>query len=293
MDDTQAPAGSESIGLTIRKLEIDLGEGFARDWHGGDAFASQFLNALSMSFPVGEQSFIDAVRDCAALLPDTPDHAMRRETVARFIGQEATHRHIHGLYNAVLERQGLVSSWQHWATARIERAKKFGVGPRHFLAVTAAYEHLTAVLADQLLRHGNGIDKADPKMRTLWLWHAAEETEHRAVAFDLYTSLKGSYGWRIRWYVYAMVVFSIDATRQTVLNLWHDGSLFKPSTWWNALRFFWGRQGIVWHCTGPMLAYFRRGFHPDQEARTAPNEQSQALAKRWFRDNKASFRVIK
>jgi predicted metal-dependent hydrolase len=51
--------------LTVRKLEVDIASGFDRHWHGGDAFLSQYYNALSMSFPVGEQSFIDAVRECA------------------------------------------------------------------------------------------------------------------------------------------------------------------------------------------------------------------------------------
>ena len=286
-------ASANPTGLTVRKLEIDLSHGFARHWHGGDAFLSQYHNALSMSFPVGEQSFIDAVRDCARLLPDTPEHALLHETVAQFIGQEATHRHVHGLYNAQLEQQGLVNRWQHWATTRLEYARSKGVGPRHFLAVTAAYEHLTAVLADYLLRYDTALDRAEAKMQTLWRWHAAEETEHRAVAFDLYTALRGNQAWRIRWYVYALLVFSVDAGRQTVLNLWHDGTLFKPGTWWSAAKFFWGKNGVVWRCTGPLLAYFRPDFHPGQEAFSTPGQQTQALAQHWLRDHANSFRVVR
>jgi uncharacterized protein len=284
---------SSATGLTIRRLELDLSQGFPRHWSGGDAFASQFHNALSMSFPVGEQSFIDAVREGAKLLPDTPEFALQRDTVAQFIGQEATHRHIHALYNAELENQGLVNRWQDWATRRIAFARSRGIGARHMLAVTAAYEHLTAVLADYLLRHDTSLDKAEPLMRTLWRWHAAEETEHRAVAFDLYVSLKGSYGWRVRWYVYAMLIFTMECTRQTVLNLWHDGTLFKPRTWWNALRLFCGANGLIRRCTGPMLAYLRRDFHPDQEADATPGNTSQELAQRWLRDNAASYRVVR
>ncbi|MGH8857254.1 MAG: metal-dependent hydrolase [Polaromonas sp.] len=292
--ESAAPAVSANpSGLTVRKLEIDLSQGFDRHWHGGDAFLSQYHNALSMSFPVGEQSFIDAVRDCARLLPHTPEHALLHEAAAQFIGQEATHRHIHGLYNAHLEKQGLVNRWQHWATARIEFARSKGVAPRHFLAVTAAYEHLTAVLADYLLRHDTTLDRADPKMQTLWRWHAAEETEHRAVAFDLYLALQGNHAWRIRWYLYAMLLFFLESGWQTVLNLWHDGTLFKPGTWWSAAKFFWGKNGAVWHCTGPLLAYFRRDYHPDQESHIAPEQQSQALAQRWLRDNAKSFRVVR
>lgn len=286
-------ASANSSGLTVRKLELDLSQGFDRHWHGGDAFLSQYHNALSMSFPVGEQSFIDAVRDCAKLLPRTPEHALLHEAAAQFIGQEATHRHIHGLYNAHLEKQGLVNRWQHWATARIEFARSRNVSPRHMLAVTAAYEHLTAVLADFMLRHDTTLDKADPNMQMLWRWHAAEETEHRAVAYDLYHALQGNHAWRIRWYIYALLLFSFDSGRQTVLNLWHDGTLFKPGTWWSAAKFFWGRNGAIWHTAKPLVAYFRRDFHPDQEDSAVAEQQTRGIAQRWLKDNEKSFRVVR
>ena len=43
--------------LPVRRLLIDLQTPFTRDWNGGDAFRSAFFNALSMSFPAGEQFF--------------------------------------------------------------------------------------------------------------------------------------------------------------------------------------------------------------------------------------------
>src|SRR5438105_6769439 len=106
----------------VRKLEIDLSQGFARHWHGGDAFRSHYYNALSMSFPVGEQYFIDAVRQGLALLPNDAGHTALRATAQAFIGQEATHRHIHALYNAQLEKQGLVNRWERWAAWRIRHS---------------------------------------------------------------------------------------------------------------------------------------------------------------------------
>ena len=287
---------STSPTLTIRKLEVDLSQGFARHWHGGDAFLSQYYNALSMSFPVGEQSFIDAVKAGLVLLNDMPgtlENARLQLDAAQFIGQEATHRHIHGLYNAQLEKQGLVNRWQHWATRRIDYGRKHQVHARHLLAITAAYEHCTAVFADGTLRYGSWFDAAEPRMATVWRWHAAEETEHRAVAFDLYQALGGNYAWRMRWYLYVLLLFALDASRQTVLNLWHDGTLFKAQTWWSAAKFFWGHNGTVWRCTGPLLTYFRRDFHPDHEAHSAPEQQAQALAQRWLQDNAASFRVVR
>ncbi len=90
--------------LTVRRLAVDLSQGFSRHWNGGDAFLTAYCNALSMSFPVGEQFFIDAVKSGAKALPDTPENADLHQVVKGFIGQEATHRHLHGLYNAHLEK---------------------------------------------------------------------------------------------------------------------------------------------------------------------------------------------
>ena len=44
-----------------------------------------------MSFPVGEQSFIDAVKAGAKKLPDTPENTELKEIAKGFVGQEATH----------------------------------------------------------------------------------------------------------------------------------------------------------------------------------------------------------
>ena len=278
--------------LLVRKLEVDLRRGFGRRWHGGDAFRTQFFNALSMSFPVGEQFFIDSVRDAARLLPDAAASAALRETVAGFVGQEATHRHIHGLYNAQLEKQGLANRWQHWAEARLRklRARQPRLDARHALAATCAFEHLTALLADGTLRYPRWLDGAEPDMQTVWRWHAAEETEHNAVAFDLYRALGGSYGMRLRWYAYVCLTFLRDATAQTVVNLHHDGSLWRLSTWWNAATLLFGRDGLVWRCARPALDYLRPGFHPSQDRHPVP---AQALAGRWLADNADRWRTVR
>ena len=56
--------------LVVRRLLIDLQAPIATRWNGGDAFRTAFFNALSMSFPVGEQYFIDSVRNALQALPE-------------------------------------------------------------------------------------------------------------------------------------------------------------------------------------------------------------------------------
>lgn len=270
--------------LTVRKLSVDLSQGFERHWNGGDAFRTAFCNALSMSFPVGEQFFIDAVREGSRRLAQDPAHEALRQMARDFIGQEATHRHLHGLYNAHLEKQGLVNRWGPRAAWRLEigRQRMFrrsDQGHLHELAITAAYEHFTAIFGeltlDRIDQPGDVLAGAQENVKTLWRWHAAEESEHKTVAYELYQRLGGDYRWRVRWFAYVCVQFTVDCALQTLHNLYRDGSLFKPRTWWQATRFLLGRHGLVWRITTPLLAYFRRDFHP---ARAGNPELSQ----RWL-----------
>jgi predicted metal-dependent hydrolase len=269
--------------LTVRRLLVDLSKGFPRHWHGGDAFKTAYFNALSMSFPTGEQFFIDAVREAAQNLPDTPEHAALRDNLAGFTGQESNHRQVHALYNAELERQGLVNHWERRSQQRLEAAR--GINPLHNLAVTCAFEHCTAVFAHLVLTRPDLTEGAHPPMAALWRWHSVEEIEHKSVAFDLYRALGGNEPWRRHWYRYALTTFTADCVRQTVHNLWRDGTLFKAGTWVSAARFLLGRRGMVWACIGPLRAYFRTDFHPWQH-------DNRALATQWLAAHEAMLRVM-
>ena len=266
---------------TVRALQVDLSSPIERRWAGGDAFLTAFFNALSMSFPVGEQFFIDAVRTAARALPDELQPRFAGE-VQGFVGQEATHRRIHGLFNGQLEAQGHVNTWAPRAARRIERFK--GAEPRHALAVTAGYEHFTAIMAAWMLQHPEVLDGAEPRLRTMWMWHAAEETEHRSTAFDVYQALGGNHRWRLRWFWVVTLFFVSDVWRQTLRNLWHDGALLRGRTWRSAARFLFGRQGLVRETWGPWRAYFRPGFHPRQ--------QDEPRAAAWLSANAGLFREV-
>ena len=206
--------------LPIRRLRVDLSAGFPKLWNGGDAFRTHYLNALSMSFPVGEQFFIDAVRKGVSMLPPEQQAAWAPE-LRGFVGQEATHRFLHGQFNAELDRQGLRNYWQGWAAWRIKRGAN--MHPVNHVAVTAAYEHFTAVMATGLLTHPHWLESAAPELALLWRWHAVEESEHKTVAFDLYRAMGGSERRRRLWFVYISVQFLIESSLQTFINLWCAG----------------------------------------------------------------------
>jgi predicted metal-dependent hydrolase len=245
--------------LTVRKLEVDLSRGFGRHWLGGDAYRTQLFNALSMSFPIGEQMFIDSVR---AVPPESLADPLLRAAVADFIGQEASHRFVHVQYNAHLARQGLGYTLEPRMLRRVQFIS--GLDVRSRLAITCALEHYTAILADGVLRHPAWLADAEPAMRTLWSWHAVEETEHKAVAFDVYRAAGGKYWRRVLWYLHVSLIFWCDTFLQTMHNLRNDGQLHKPRTWAGAMRMWFGRSGLAWHLLVPALRYLSPHFHPWQ-----------------------------
>jgi predicted metal-dependent hydrolase len=250
----------------VRRLQVDLKTPLQRHWCGGDAFRTALFNALSMSFPAGEQLFIDSVRMGVAALDDAAQLRWQDE-LAGFVGQEATHRHVHAQFNRHLTAQGLVNRWE----ARIAKRRARLLEPlqgvrrvRAHLGVTAATEHFTAVFAEWLLTHPQALDGAEPRLRDLWLWHSSEELEHRSTAFDLYRAAGGNELWRRRLFRIVSTHFAFDLLRQTLLNLWRDGTLLRIGTWRSAWRTLFARGGLLRESFGPWRAYLRSDFHPAQ-----------------------------
>ncbi|NJS37624.1 MAG: metal-dependent hydrolase, partial [Brachymonas sp.] len=263
-------------------------QGFDRRWFGGDAFRSAYFNAMSMTFPLGEQSFIDSVKGVDYLIDqhisNEAERVELRASLADFIAQEATHRHIHTQFNAVLQAQGFENRVEERINKRLERYRN--EHPMNLLAATCAYEHYTAILSDVMLKNPAASETMQPMMRRLWLWHALEETEHKAVAFDLYKRLGGHERGRIAAYLLAMFLMQLDAFLQTSHNLRRDGALWKPSTLWSMLTFYLGRpsrgNGWIWMTTRPLLAYFKRDFHPHQLGDAAlPHAYANEHAQDW------------
>ena len=133
-----APSGDARAGwpVAVRRLLVDLDQPFALHWNGGLAFSSQMFNALSMSFPKGEQYFIDSLRAGVKALPEHRREAWSAD-LALFVGQEATHSDLHGKFNAVLHDHGLDNAWARRVQCRLQRRK--GWSTKSNVAATAAF----------------------------------------------------------------------------------------------------------------------------------------------------------
>lgn len=280
-----APLSSATpASISVRQLDVDLSGGFPRHWNGGDAYRTHVFNALSMLFPQGEQAFIDSVRGVVPLLQARGGHEALLADIRAFIGQEATHRHMHRQFNDELARQGYVSRVEGYLAAAIPWGQRH-LRPLTLLAFTVAYEHLTAVLGDGLLRHRSWTAEMTEPMRRLWQWHAAEEMEHKAVAFDAYRAAGGGEAQRILTLLAVLLEFMIMVSLQTTSMLWHDRRLLSWRSLTSALGFWWGREGVIWHMARHVFAFMKPGFHPWQQ-------DNRDLLARWRAGSSDQYRVV-
>ena len=130
------------------------------------------------------------------------------------------------------------------------------------LAVTCAVEHFTAIMAHDLLEHPERSEGVDERFKQLWRWHAIEETEHKAVAFDVYQTAKGGYLRRAFNMLIVTLMFCLRASIVQGIFLWKDGKLFSPSTWIDGAKFYFGKGGLVRSIWKNYIDYYRPSFHP-------------------------------
>ena len=183
----EAAEARAPVAITPRDLHFEIGGGRTNNWLGGDVIGTAVFNALSLTFPEMERLSMDAVREYRPQLS-----GRLLEEARAFIAQEAVHSREHRSVN------GLVDPHRYPVDAIGARARRNLTrvrerGPLAMLAVTIALEHFTALMADLVLGDEHLLAGAPPDVARLWRWHAVEEFEHRAVAFDVFT--EATKGW--------------------------------------------------------------------------------------------------
>ncbi len=244
----------------VRDLEFDLESDVPRHWHGDRPSVSAFFDNLSLFFPSGERFFIASVKAHRAAVTDRE----LREHVRAFYAQEGIHSREHVRYNAMLRAKGYPAALMEKRVARLLRLVVRLTSPRMQLAATCALEHFTALMAHALLRDPRMMAGAHPVMAALWRWHAAEENEHKAVAFDVFSAAGGTYTERVVAMVGATVIFWVKVLEHQSRLMHVDGTLWSTEQWWQLVKFLYFEPGMLRGMLGPYLAYYRPSFHPWQ-----------------------------
>lgn len=260
----------------VRRMNFDFND-VPEYWMNGSAGLTHFMTALSALFPAGEKFFIDSVR-AVRYHPSIKDNEALQKEISAFIGQEAMHTQEHVNFNASAQKFGHdIETLEKFTDTAIQTAiqafvkivKPFGMTKEMVdLTATTALEHFTATIASQLLVNEHIQElMTDETMSTMWYWHAIEENEHKAVAFDVYEGVFGkgvkAYALRTSSLVFAMtLIFLIQSSfvlrllkQDKKLNLGELSVIYKYA--------YSSSKGIITGMAKEMLAYFKPGFHPN------------------------------
>jgi uncharacterized protein len=247
-------------------------DGMPKYFASGDPVMSHAVAMLSAMFPPGEDFFVRSVRAYRDEITD----AELREQVKGFIGQEAMHGRGHREFNDRLAAMGYPTKGLDKVVDRSLRIRERIQGRRANLAVTAALEHYTATFAETLMSSEEARTLFDvPAVRSLLLWHALEESEHKAVAFDVYQHVAG--GERLRRIMMNVTTVSFVSALvvATTVSILKDREARRhPVQLGRSLARLRGSPFVHREAWRRIRDYNRPGFHPND------NDASELL-ERW------------
>ena len=191
----QATIDFTPMTLVARSPRFVFSSTIPSHWCPGQPEFSHVASAFMAALPQLEPYFIHNMREALPLLRDDA----LREQAQGFIAQEARHAQQHRHFNQLLaQRYPELPRFEQVIRARLAESKE-----RHSLAFRLAYTsgyeaityHLVCFLMEQ---RAVWLRDADPSVLALLAWHAAEEVEHKTVAYDVFRALAGGYGLRAR-----------------------------------------------------------------------------------------------
>jgi uncharacterized protein len=276
--------------ITVRRIAFGHEKTMERHWFRGNPFMTHFMNSLHSVFPAGERYFVRSVKWFDKQIQDPG----LKERVKAFIGQEIQHGMQHEKFLASLDKMGLEgSAWSDWYEKNAYRnnekpshesvwfdllGKVIGkeAQERIGLSITAALEHYTASIAETVLKNRDLHDGMPEDMRQMFMWHAAEEIEHKSVAFDVFKEVaKGSYGERMLGFTFGSFYLLYYIGLGWGHYLMADKEMSKvslvPAMAASVPTYF----KLITETLKSVLPYVRPDFHPD-------DSDNDLLAKEFF-----------
>lgn len=245
--------------LPTRRVRFEYPSDFDPAWNRALPEFAFGANSVSLLMPYAEPYFIRSIR---AALVDLDDRL--RPRVESFLRQESGHYRQHRRFNDLIaERYRGIRHLERWIAGAYgwlgrTRSVRFNV------AFAAASETIAFALARWSEAHlDDFFDEGDPVATTLFLWHLAEEVEHKAVAYDVFEAIDGS---RLRYSIAMLSTFTLlawFAIIGTLLMVIGSGRMWRPVTYVRLLR--WS-VSLAFAVLPVMAASALPGHHPSDLA---------------------------
>jgi predicted metal-dependent hydrolase len=250
------PVSSPAVPVR-RRIDFALDDGAVTDWNPAAPEFVAAANGVSLMMPFVEPYFVGAVRQAVPGLD--PDLAAVAEAFAH---QEMQHQGEHRVFNRLLVGEvpalARVEGWMRRTYRWLGRTRSL----RFNLAFAAASETIAYCLARWTSDHlSEFLRGADPAATDLFLWHLAEEVEHKSVAFDVYRAVDGSrprYAWAGACSLALLAWFNLVAT---LTQLRARRRLRNPLTWFRLVRL---AVSFAFEVLPTMFVSSLPGHHPSQ-----------------------------
>lgn len=253
------PARKSPENIKPHRLQVQFDASLPTHWFGDNAFLTHMLNTWTAIFPDAERYF---VRWSKKALADVTDPKIRKD-IQGFIGQETMHATQHEKLWDILKQQGYNLDPVIWFVNRvafhwIEKA----IPDKANYALVAGLEHFTAMFGEIYFENPELMEKMHPEMRRLFEWHAAEEIEHKAVAYDQLLAIDDSYALRTTVMNVAVVGFYLVTFGNTLYLMAQDRSIFNLKEWQTIVDVFFGKYDLARKTFVKFLEYYKPDFHP-------------------------------
>jgi len=232
-----------------------------RWWMGNDPVATAYYDVFSASFPQAERYFIECVRRWREQAP-----SQLQRQIAGFIAQESMHSREHVTFNRAAVSNGYdLTPIDSLLKRRFDWART--LDPVTQVGATAALEHFTTILAREAIGNPRHLETAPGEIRRLWCWHAAEEIEHKAVAFDTFMLAAGSRSPVVRWSLRVRIMaastfYLFDFMLRGMTELFRQDAIASGRTWIRFLKFAFISPGVIRRVLGRYVLWYLPGFHP-------------------------------
>ena len=198
------------------------------------------------------------VRSIKAVV-DRLDEPLRSAAVA-YARQEGQHHAQHRRFNdLVVARHPVLRLNERWM-GRAYRVIERRSSPDFGVAFAAGFESVAYVAARWVAsRHTTLLGGADPAARDLFLWHLAEEVEHKSVAFEVHEAIGGR---RFRYAVAMMLsafLLAWFSFANTLAMLAVTGRILNPLA---HLRLLFWSISFVFDLLPAMAVSAMPGHHP-------------------------------
>lgn len=210
--------------LTVRRVRFEFPDDMDPVWIPRRPEFAHACNCVSLIMPFAEPYFVKSIRGALPQL-DSDLQASTADYLRQELAHQGQHKrfneHITAKYPGVKRVEGWMRRFYGWLGRT--RSLEFN------LAFAAGSETIAYSLARWTEKHlGTLFAGADPVPITLYLWHLAEEVEHKSSAYDVFEAVDGSrlrYAWAT---TVSTVMLALFIWTGTLSMLWTDRRFFSP-----------------------------------------------------------------